>query len=112
MGGTDLNNDRHNTTDRPAFAGRNTGLGPSFWTFDTRLQRGFALREKMRMDIMFEAFNFFNKLNYQSVNNTVGATFTGPFNVTGRDDRKPTDPLGFTSAFESRRLQLGFRLTF
>ncbi len=112
VGGTDLNNDRHNTTDRPAFAGRNTGLGPSFWTFDTRLQRGFALREKMRMDIMFEAFNFFNKLNYQSVNNTVGATFTGPFNVTGRDDRKPTDPLGFTSAFESRRLQLGFRLTF
>jgi hypothetical protein len=27
----ELNNDRHNTTDRPYFAGRNIGMGPSFW---------------------------------------------------------------------------------
>jgi hypothetical protein len=112
VGGTDLNSDRHNTTDRPPYAGRNTGRGPAFQTFDMRLQRGFAVKERLRLDLMFEAFNLFNKLNYQSVNNTVGATFTAPFNVTGRNDRRPTDPLGFTSAFDSRRLQLGFRLTF
>ena len=113
VGGTDVNSDRHNTTDRPAYAGRNTGLGPAFWTFDMRLQRGFALKaEKTRLDFMFEAFNLFNKLNYQSVNNTVGAGFAGPFNVTGRNDRNPTDPLGFTSAFDARRVQLGLRLTF
>ncbi len=112
VGGTDVNNDRHNTTDRPPYAGRNTGLGPGFQTFDARLQRGFALREKMRLDLMLEAFNLFNKLNYQSVNNIVGANFTGPFNVTGRNDRAPTDPLGFTSAASPRRLQLGFRVTF
>ena len=112
VGGTDLNNDRHNTTDRPAYAGRNTGLGPSFWTFDARFQRAIPLREKVRLDLMFEAFNLFNKLNYQSVNNTVGAAFAGPFNVTGRTDRRPTDPLGFTSAFDPRRIQLGFRLIF
>jgi hypothetical protein len=111
VGGADLNNDRHNTTDRPAYAGRNTGLGPAFWTFDSRIQRGFALKEKMRLDFMFEAFNLFNKLNYQSVNNTVGS-YAGPFNVSGRNDRKPTDPLGFTSAFDARRLQLGLRFTF
>jgi carboxypeptidase family protein len=34
LAGSELNNDRHNTTDRPYFAGRNTGIGPSFWTFD------------------------------------------------------------------------------
>ncbi|HVW83145.1 MAG TPA: hypothetical protein VHB50_00615, partial [Bryobacteraceae bacterium] len=112
VGGADINNDRHNTTDRPPYAGRNTGLGPSFWTIDTRVQRGFTLTEKLRLDLMFEAFNLFNKLNYESVNNTVGAAFQGPFNVTGRDDRKPTDPLGFTAAFDPRRLQLGLRLTF
>ncbi len=112
VGGTDLNSDRHNTTDRPAYAGRNTGLGPAYWAFDARLQRGFALREKVRLDLMFEAFNLFNKLNYQSVNNVVGTAFAGPFNVTGRNDRNPTDPLGFTSAFDARRLQLGFRLVF
>jgi hypothetical protein len=32
--------------------------------------------------------------------------------VSGRNDRKPTDPLGFTSAFDARRLQLGLRFTF
>jgi len=112
VGGTDLNSDRHNTTDRPAYAGRNTGLGPNFQTFDMRLQRGFALNERLRLDLMLEAFNLFNKLNYQSVNNTVGAGFTGPFQVTGRSDRNPTDPLGFTSAFDPRRLQVGFRVTF
>jgi hypothetical protein len=112
VGGSDINSDRHNTTDRPAYAGRNTGLGPGFWTFDSRVQRGFQLTEKARLDLMFEAFNLFNKLNYQSVNNTVGVAFGGPFNVGGRNDRKPAEPLGFTSAFEPRRLQLGFRMTF
>jgi hypothetical protein len=112
VGGSDINNDRHNTTDRPPYAGRNTGLGPGFWTFDTRLQRGFRLTEKIRLDLMLELFNLFNRLNYESVNNTVGAAFAGPFNVSGRDDRKPTEPLGFTSAFDPRRLQAGFRLVF
>jgi len=112
VGGVDVNNDRHNTTDRPPYAGRNTGLGPGFATFDARLQRGFALTEKTRLDLMIEAFNLFNKLNYESVNNVVGANFTGPFNVTGRNDRMPSDPLGFTAAFAPRRLQMGFRLTF
>ena len=65
VGGLDVNNDRHNTNDRPPYAGRNTGLGPSFWTFDTRLQRGFKLTEKARLDLMLEAFNLFNKLNYR-----------------------------------------------
>ena len=103
---------RHNTTDRPPYTGRNTGLGPSYWTFDTRLQRGFSLTEKVRLDLMFEAFNLFNKLNYQSVNNTVGATFVSTTRAIGRPDRSPTDPLGFTSAFDPRRIQLGFRLAF
>jgi hypothetical protein len=111
-GGTDLNNDRHNTTDRPPYAGRNTGIGPDYWTFDMRLERGFSLRERLRADFTFEAFNLFNRLNYRSVNNVVSAGFTGPFNVTGRDDRTPAQPLGFTAAFDPRRIQLGFRLSF
>lgn len=112
VGGSDINNDRHNTTDRPPYDGRNTGLGPSFATFDMRLQRGFALREKTRLDLMVEAFNLSNRLNYQSVNNIVGASFAGPFNVMGQPNLPPTSPLGFTSAFEPRRLQLGVRLSF
>ncbi len=111
LAGTELNNDRHNTTDRPFFAGRNTGIGPSFWTFDSRLTRRFAVGEKRALDLMIEGFNVFNHLNYQSVNNTVG-NIPGPFNLTGRDDRNPSQPLGFTSAFDPRRIQLGLRFNF
>jgi hypothetical protein len=60
---------------------------------------------------MFEAFNLFNRLNYASVNNIVGP-ITGPFNLSGRDDRTPSQPLGFTSAYDPRRIQLGLRLAF
>jgi hypothetical protein len=60
---------------------------------------------------MFEVFNLFNKLNYSSVNNVVG-NISGPFDLRGRHDRRPSQPLGFTSAFDPRRIQLGLRLTF
>lgn len=45
LAGTELNNDRHNTTDRPYFAGRNTGIGPSFAAFDMRVSRRFSTGE-------------------------------------------------------------------
>jgi hypothetical protein len=65
----------------------------------------------MSLDLMAEGFNLVNKLNYATVNNTVG-NMPGPFNVTGRHDRLPSDPLGFTSAMDPRRVQLGLRFTF
>jgi len=111
LAGRELNNDRHNTTDRPFLAGRNTGIGPTFWTFDARLSRSFRFGDATRLDLMFEAFNLFNRLNYASVNNVVG-NISGPFRVTGRDDRTPSEPLGFTSVFDPRRIQLGLRMTF
>ncbi len=109
--GFEINNDRHNTTDRPIFAGRNTGLGPDYWSFDGRVTRRVSLSERASLDLVFEGFNIFNRLNYASVNNTVG-NMAPPFRVTGRDDRGPSDPLGFTSAMEARRVQLGLRLSF
>jgi hypothetical protein len=60
---------------------------------------------------MAEAFNLFNNLNYTSVNNVVG-NISGPFNLRGRDDRGPSDPLGFTAAADPRRIQLGVRFSF
>ncbi len=109
--GYDLNQDRHDTTDRPAFAGRNTGIGPDFWTFDLRLSRAIQLGDRATVEIFGEGFNLFNRLNFASVNNVVG-NMTGPFNVNGRHDRLPSEPLGFTSAHSPRRIQIGARLTF
>ena len=111
LAGTELNNDRHNTTDRPLFAGRNTGIGPTFWSVDVRLSRRFKLNERVSLEGMAEAFNLLNHLNYASVNNVVGA-ISGPFNLSGLTDRGPSNPLGFTSAFDPRRMQLGLRLAF
>jgi len=111
LAGYDLNQDRNDQTDRPAFAGRNTGTGPAYWAIDIRLARSFAVGERRKLDFTAEAFNLLNHLNFSSVNNIVG-NMRGPYNVTARDDRLPSQPLGFTSAFESRKIQLGVRLSF
>jgi hypothetical protein len=109
--GADINGDRHSTTDRPPFAGRNTGLGPDFWTLDFRLSKRIQFGDGANISFIAEAFNTLNRLNFQSVNNTVG-NIPGPFDVRGRKDVGPSQPLGFTSAFDPRRIQLGLRVTF
>ena len=111
LAGTDVNGDRHSTTDRPPGAGRNTGLGPDFWTFDLRVARRMSLGERAKLELMFEAFNLFNRLNFASINNTVGV-IGPPFNLSGRRDLGPSQPLGFTSVFPRRQIQLGLRLNF
>ena len=126
--GAELNNDRHNTTDRPYFAGRNIGLGPSFWTFDTRLSRRFAVTERQAIELMVEAFNLFNHLNFASVNNTVACSAGLPMGnsgscyvsdivqryggLSGNGSYTPSQPFGFTSASDPRRIQLGVRYIF
>ena len=111
--GGELNGDRHSTTDRPVFAGRNTGIGPNFWTLDLRLGRRIGLGSESRnLELIFEAFNLFNRLNFASVNNTVGPSFAPPYRVKARKDVGPSVALGYTSAFDPRRIQIGFRLSF
>ena len=111
LAGTELNNDRHNTTDRPFFAGRNTGIGPSYTGVDLRVVKRLGMGEGRTIELMAEGFNVFNQLNYLSVNNVVG-NIQGPFRLRGRHDRGPSQPLGFTSAAEPRRIQLGVRFLF
>ncbi len=111
--GGELNGDRHSTTDRPVMAGRNTGIGPGFWTFDLRLSRQFRLGEENRvLELTAEGFNLLNHLNFSSVNNTVGPAFQGPFRVEADPVLGASSPLGFTSAFDARRFQLGVRFSF
>jgi hypothetical protein len=112
LAGADLNADRHSTTDRPPFIGRNTGRGPNFWTVDLRVSRKIGLGERANVEVLAEAFNLFNRLNFASVNNTVGATYAGPLNPSGSKNLSPSQPLGFTSAVGPRRFQLGVRLNF
>jgi len=111
LAGTNVNNDRHSTNDRPPGAGRNTGIGPDYVTFDMRLSRQFKLTEKASVQLIAEGFNIFNRTNFASVNNVVGVS-APPFNLGGTQAASPSQPLGFTSAFAKREVQLGVRFNF
>jgi outer membrane receptor protein involved in Fe transport len=125
--GFDANNDGNPQSDRPGQAGRNTGRGEAFYSFDMRLARRFFVKESRFVEISVEGFNLFNRTNFQGVNNVVGgacvanglpgscmagATPLTDFDLRGRTDQKPTSPLGFTSASDPRQLQLGVRFNF
>src|SRR6266478_6417290 len=111
LAGTNVNNDRHSTNDRPPGAGRNTGIGPNDVTFDLRLSRQFKLTEKARLQLLAEGFNLFNRTNFASVNNVVGV-LAPPFDLSGSSTSSPSQALGFTSTFPKREIQLGVRLSF
>jgi len=126
--GFDANGDGRSQSDRPGQAGRNTGKGDAFYSFDLRLARRFFAKESRYLEVTVEGFNLFNRTNFQGINNviggacvdtnalpvpcTAGATRLTNFDLRGRDDQKPTRPLGFTSASDPRQLQFGARFSF
>jgi len=118
LAGYDVNGDTHADDDRPTLVnggdvGRNTGEGPGFFTTDLRVARKFSLqREATRVEFIFEAFNLFNNVNYSGVNNVVGNFPLQDARVHGRRGAAANQPLGFTSAYASRQLQLALRFSF
>jgi hypothetical protein len=112
--GFDANNDTQSNTDRPLFAGRNTGRGPNYASLDLRVSKEFRFGpdSNYRLEGIAEAFNLFNRVNYFEVNNFVGTTVLPSYDVSGNRNAKPAEPLGFTSAFDPRQIQLGVRFRF
>ena len=111
--GFDANEDGNPNTDRPAAAGRNTGRGPGFASVDLRVTKTFfAGRDRdYRVEAIGEIFNLFNRVNYSGLNNIVGTSLSS-YDVTGDVTRSPSEPLGFTSAFAPRQIQLGVKFRF
>jgi hypothetical protein len=112
LAGADINGDNHFTNDRPPGAGRNTGLGPNYVSFDMGVSRVFKFGDRYSLQFLAEGFNISNRTNYASVNNIVGASFAPPFNVHGTAAVSPSQPRGFTAAFPKREIQLGVRFDF
>jgi hypothetical protein len=122
LAGTDVNGDRHSTNDRPFGVAHNTGVGPDYVTFDLGARRRFKFGENNSVDLMIQGFNVFNQTNYASVNNVVDPGFLLPTtagglgnttaNVHGSATIAPNQPLGFTSVFPMRQVQLGARINF
>lgn len=101
---------------------RNSGIGPKFTEVNMRLTKGFRFRSDSpaRIEFTLEATNLFNHTNFAVVREIVGNDpnapdyNTGTFWLEGRRDRdfRKGDPLSFTAAFDSRRLQFGLRFAF
>ena len=98
--GADRNNDT-TVNDRPVDVARNTGVGFDFSSLDLRLSKRVAVTDRVRLNVLVEAFNVLNRPNYQLPNNTFG---------TGAEPRP-----GFgrpTAAADPRQIQFGLRLDF
>jgi hypothetical protein len=117
--GIDINLDSINN-DRPFAVGRNTGLGPGFFTADLRVGRQINLSgdNPLGLEIIFDAFNLFNQTNFKEVNNvTSGVLFLDQLGITdvrvkGSSKRPASQFSGFTSAYEPRIIQLAVKLNF
>lgn len=45
--------------------GRNTFVGPNYWNVDMSVSKTFALRERLNLQFRAEAYNIFNRTNFQ-----------------------------------------------
>jgi hypothetical protein len=98
---------------RFALVPRNFFKQPNIWYVDARLSRRFSISESVKLEVLAEGFNIFNRTQVTVVNGTIynlaGSTLTfngagtNPFrNVTGAD----------STLFRERQVQLAARFEF
>ncbi len=130
----DTNNDQSNQTDRPSVLsdgtlcvpgatgcaplitngvfstgslGRNMGITHRYMSLDMRLARAVRIGERMRLDIIADGFNLFNRFNEGAA-----SPFIDDVNAFGQragNGRYYSRP---TAAFDSRQFQFGLKLNF
>jgi Carboxypeptidase regulatory-like domain/TonB dependent receptor len=71
--GFDANGDTNPVTDRVGNLGRNTYYGDHLYAWDLRLSRYFQIKERLRLDLIFDAFNVANRPNVDEVTSVYGA---------------------------------------
>jgi hypothetical protein len=109
---------------RPWYAPRNSGIGPDYYDVDLRITKSFYInRDKgLKLDFIAEGTNILNHTNFSAVNDVFPLNpnpFTdgpytvnlgnGPYNLHGSKLINPSEPLGFISAFDPRRIQFGLK---
>ena len=98
---------------RFALVPRNFFKQPNIWYVDARLSRRFSLSEQVKLEVLAEGFNVFNRTQVTVVNGTIynqsgtTLTFNGAgtnpfFNVTGAD----------STLFRERQVQFAARFEF
>jgi hypothetical protein len=121
--GQDTNADLTSNTDRPSVdssghlfvpapfqsgsLGRNMGLTHSYQSLDLRVARSLPIGERLRLEVIAEGFNLFNRFNEAAASpnfNDVNATNERAGNGRYRSRS--------TSAFDPRQFQFGLRVSF
>ncbi|MBV9073853.1 MAG: TonB-dependent receptor [Acidobacteria bacterium] len=120
--GFDLNNDGNFATDRVPGLGRDTFYLPASISLDPRLTRTVRLRDRLQLQMMFEAFNAFNHSNITRVRTTEFAVVQSPAScgIAGSPClvRQNTQTAGLdafgtpTASSGARILQFGAKLIF
>jgi hypothetical protein len=122
--GTDSNGDLQGSTDRPGVAadgtlfipttaftagslGRNLGITHGYASLDLRLMRTIRLGERLRLDVIAEGFNLFNRFNEAAASPLFSDV--NAFNLRAANGRFYSRP---TAAFDPRQFQFGLKLNF
>ena len=118
----DANRDENTYNDRLPGYSRNSFTGPDYATTDVRLSRMLFLGDKVKLQLLVEAFNLLNRTNLQVDTSDDGFLNTAadfiPIDRTISGSHYPAyyvQSPGFmqpTSAYASRQVQIGLRLRF
>jgi Carboxypeptidase regulatory-like domain/TonB dependent receptor len=124
--GGEITNTGGTTGGRPPQVGRNVYNQPGLTNVDFRIMRVFAIRERLHLQALGEAFNIFNHTNISSVNGTAfnyaaAGSATCPASLAGSSigciipNAAFLQPFGATSTnglYGARQLQISLKLTF
>jgi hypothetical protein len=130
----DTNNDQSNQTDRPSVLangslcvpgtpgctplitngqfstgdlGRDLGITHGFMSLDMRLTRAFRFGERVRLDLIAEGFNLFNRFN-----EAAASPFITDVNAFGQRAGNGNYYSRPTAAYDPRQFQFGLKLNF
>ncbi len=117
----DPNNDGNRATDRLPGTVRNQYRTPAIYQFDARLTRSIPFKENMRVRLILEAFNVFNRANVATANNTFfvysgGAagtlSFPSALSAFGTPRTFGSPASGTTTFATPRQIQLAIKFDF
>jgi hypothetical protein len=110
--GYDFNGDGKNS-DRPPGVKKYSAAGPEFSSFNLRATYGLQLGNRARADLMAEAFNLFNRRNFDVTSVQGGRFLAGPSLQNPAAVSVPNPRFGeYTATLPPFEAQFGIRLTF
>jgi hypothetical protein len=110
--GYDYNGDSFNS-DRAPGVERNGESGPPFRQLSLRLTKAFKLAAASRLEVLVEAYNLFNTVNYDVNSINAGEFLSGPTIANPKAAYVANPNFGkYLSTLPGREIQLGLRYSF